>query len=73
MRYSVRASNQTQEEMIMTLWSNAKAELVRLWQTSALIVGQALVRVTDEHRNQIGQSDLLHPRCCRAERYWGCQ
>jgi hypothetical protein len=57
----------------MTLWSNANAGLVRLWKTSALIVGQALVRVTDEHRNQIGQSDLLHPRCCRTERYWGCQ
>ena len=54
------------------MWSNAIAGLVRLWKTSALIVGQALVRVT-EHRNQIGQSDLLHPRCCRAERHWGCQ
>ncbi len=73
MRYSVRAGNQTQEEIIMTLWSNAKAGLVRLWKTSSLIVGHVLVRVTDEHRNQIGQSDLLHPRCCRAERYWGSQ
>jgi len=72
MRYSVRAGNQTQEEMIMTLWSNAKAELVRLWQASAPIVG-VLVRVTDERRNQIGQSDLLHPRCCRAEQYGGSQ
>ena len=55
---------------MMTLWINAKAGLVWLWKTSALIVGQALVRLTDEHRNQIGQSDLLHPRCCRTERYW---
>jgi hypothetical protein len=57
----------------MTLWSKAKAGLVRLWKASELIVGQALVQVTDEHRNQIGQSDLLHPRCCRAERHLGCQ
>ena len=57
----------------MILRSNAKAGLVRLWKTSALMVGQALVRVTDEHRNQIGQSDLLHPRCCRTEQYWGSQ
>jgi len=54
----------------MTLWNNAKAGLVRLWKTSALIVGQVLLWVTDERRNQVGQSDLLHPRCCRTERYW---
>jgi hypothetical protein len=57
----------------MTLWSNAKAGLVRLWKTSALIVRQALVWVTDERRNQVAQSDLLHPRCCRAEQYWESQ
>ena len=55
---------------MMTLWVNANAGLVRLWKTSALIVRQALVWVTDERRNQVGQSDLLHPRCCRTEQYW---
>jgi hypothetical protein len=59
--------------MIVTLWINAKAGLVRLWKTSALIVRQALVWVTDERRNQVGQSDLLHPRCCRTEQYWESQ
>jgi hypothetical protein len=54
----------------MTLWSDAKAGLVRLWTTPALMVRQALVRVTDERRNHVGQSDLLHPRCCRTDQYW---
>ena len=57
----------------MTLCSNAKAGLVRLRKRSALMVGQLLVRITDEPRNQVGQSDLLHPRCCRTERYWESQ
>ena len=57
----------------MTLWSNAKNGLVRLWRRSALMVGQSLVRITDEPRNQVGQSDLLHPRCCRTEQYWESQ
>jgi hypothetical protein len=57
----------------MTLWSNAKAGLVRLWKRSALMVGQLLVRITAEPRNQVGQSDLLHPRCCRTEQHWESQ
>jgi hypothetical protein len=57
----------------MTLWSNVKAGLVWLWTTSALIVRQALIWVTDDHRNRVGQSDLLHPRCCRTEQYWESQ
>jgi hypothetical protein len=57
----------------MTFWTNAKAGLVRLWTTSALIVRQALVWVIDDRRNQVGQCDLLHPRCCRTEQYWESQ
>jgi hypothetical protein len=57
----------------MTLGRNAKAGLVRLWKRSALLVGQLVVRITDEPRNQVGQSDLLHPRCCRTEQYWESQ
>jgi hypothetical protein len=53
----------------MTMWSNAKAGLVRLWKTSTLMVRQVLVQVPDERRNQVGQSDLLHPRCCRTEQH----
>ena len=57
----------------MTLGRNAKTGLVRLWKRSALLVGQLVVRITDEPRNQVGQSDLLHPRCCRTEQYWESQ
>jgi hypothetical protein len=57
----------------MTLWSNAKAGLARLWKRYALMLGQFLVRITDEPRNQVEQSDLLHPRCCRTEQYWESQ
>ena len=73
MRYGVRAGDQTQEEMIVTFWINANAGLVRLWKASGLIVRQALVWVTRERRNQVGQSDLLHPRCCSTEQYWESQ
>jgi hypothetical protein len=58
---------------MMTLWINAKAGLVWLWKTSALMVRQMPVWVTDERRNQVGHSDLLHPRCCRAEQNWESQ
>ena len=54
----------------MTLWSRAKAGLVRLWQMSALTVRQGLSRVAEERRNQVGHAYLLHPRCCRTEQYW---
>ena len=54
----------------MTLWSRAKAGLVRLWQMSALTVRQAFSQVNDEHHNQVGEACLLRPRCCRTEQNW---
>ena len=54
----------------MTLWSRAKAELVRLWQMSALTVRQALSQVNDERHEQVGEAYLLHPRCCRTDQNW---
>jgi hypothetical protein len=54
----------------MTLWSRAKAGLVRLWQMSALTVRQALSQVNDERHKQVGEAYLLHPRCCRTEQNW---
>jgi hypothetical protein len=54
----------------MTLWSRAKAGLVRLWQISALTLREALSRVADERHNQVSEAYLLHPRCCRTEQHW---
>ena len=54
----------------MTLWSRAKAGLVRLWQMSALTVREGLSRVAEERCNQVGHAYLLHPRCCRTEQNW---
>ena len=54
----------------MTLWSRAKAGLVRLWQVSALTLREALSRVAEERHNQVGKAYLLHPRCCRTEQHW---
>ena len=53
----------------MTLWCRAKAGLVQRWRMSALRVNNVLSRVTKGRRNQVGQAYLLHPRCCRTERF----
>jgi hypothetical protein len=53
----------------MTLWCRAKAGLVQRWRMSALRVNNVLSRVTKGRRNQVGQASLLHPRCCRTERF----
>jgi hypothetical protein len=54
----------------MTLWSRAKAGLVRLWQMAALTGRQALSQINDERHDQVGEAYLLHPRCCRTEQNW---
>jgi hypothetical protein len=54
----------------MTLWSRAKAGLVRLWQMAALTGRHALSQINDERRDQVGEAYLLHPRCCRTEQNW---
>ena len=67
LRYTVRAGDETLEERVMTLWSSAKAGLVRLCQISVLNVRKGLARVTEWRWND--EAYLLRPRCCRNEQF----
>jgi hypothetical protein len=53
----------------MTQCCSAKTRPAWLWRMSALRVQKVLSRVTKGRRNQVGQAYLLHPRCCRTERF----
>ena len=54
----------------MTLWSRAKAGLVRLWQMAALTGRQAFSQINDERHDQVSEAYLLRPGCCRTEQNW---
>lgn len=49
----------------MTLWSNSRAALVRVWQMSVLGIRNVLV--VDGPCTQ--DAYLLRPRCCRNEQF----
>jgi hypothetical protein len=53
----------------MKLWQGSTTEPRRLQQWAAMALQQAVKWVTEGLCRQVGEADLLRPRCCRNEQF----
>lgn len=53
----------------MRSWNSGKSGRVRLWQRTVMLLGQVLKRLSEQYGHPSEDAYLLHPRCCRNERF----
>ena len=53
----------------MTTWNRVETMLIQAWQGIARSVRNALTWAAEGRCKEVGQEDLLRPRCCRTQHF----